>query len=147
LFDLSTHRYYKLVSLSLTDSEGRPAPITAVAMSPDMTRVVAGITDGSLRLVSVSGAPSLVELRSFKAHSSRVNAISFGPDGDAFSTVSVDCTVRLWEFSTCETAATAAASNLFTVKSEGKDVTFFAEGALLCVGLQVIFSMLAKLGG
>jgi len=89
----ATQRLYRMVKLIET-----PAPVFAMATSPDGKRVAFGSTDQMLRLWDVAtGRPIGDPLR---GHESRVTSVAFSPDGKRLVSGSVDKTLRLWDAAT-----------------------------------------------
>jgi WD40 repeat protein len=71
------------------------APVVAVAISPDGTRIVSGSSDNMLRLWDArTGAPIGEPL---KGHSDEVSSVAFSPDGARIVSGSLDKTLRLWD--------------------------------------------------
>jgi len=66
--------------------------VSAVALSPDATRVATGSVDGTIRIGLVSGE----EPHMFFGHEGVVWTMAFSPDGRWVASGGLDGTVRLW---------------------------------------------------
>jgi WD40 repeat protein len=70
-----------------------PDEVYAVAMTRDESLVVAGVGDGTVRVLQL---PDLREVGVYRQHSAAVHAVHISPDGSLVATGSDDHTVRLW---------------------------------------------------
>ncbi len=71
-----------------------PAPINAVAWSPDGTLVASAGQDG---LITFRDAASGKQLASLAAHAGGVAAVAFSQRGDRLASAGADSTVKLWD--------------------------------------------------
>ena len=75
--------------------EGHTAPIAALAVSPDGTRLASASWDQTVRLWPLAGGASRV----LEGHTQNVNGVAFAPDGRTLVSVSYDQSVRIWPLS------------------------------------------------
>lgn len=85
--------------------------VTALAISPDGTRVLVGTQDGTLGLYDLSTGD---QIRYTRPHSERINGIAFSFDGTRFGTVSDDRYAYVREVSTGNLISTVRHSSSFT---------------------------------
>jgi len=71
-----------------------PSAASAIAFSPDGTRLVAGCDEGQIRAWGVDEPGAAVHV---SGHDLRVSAVAWNSDGSRFATGSDDQTVRLWD--------------------------------------------------
>jgi WD40 repeat protein len=76
-----------------------PNPVTALRLSPDGSVLVAGDSGGSVTVLNYDGK-SLMQGKSFEAHSDTVFSMDFRHDGGVLATASSDGTARLWNTKT-----------------------------------------------
>jgi WD40 repeat protein len=76
------------------DFAGYQQMVTALALSPDGTRLAAAGDDGAVRLWTTASGR---ELFTVKGHSSRVYAVAWSPDGRRLATCGADGFVKVWE--------------------------------------------------
>ncbi|KAI9069181.1 hypothetical protein FKP32DRAFT_84827 [Trametes sanguinea] len=73
------------------------ASVTALAFSPDGTRVACGAEDGSIQLLNTH---TTAQLQVLKGHTNWVRCVSFSPTGKEMLSGSHDQTTRLWDVAT-----------------------------------------------
>jgi WD40 repeat protein len=78
--------------------------VMSVALSPDGTRIVAGCTDHTVKVVDARSGE--IAVGPLKGHTGRVNSVAFSPNGTLIVSCSQDRTIRLWESQTGETITT-----------------------------------------
>lgn len=79
---------------------GGGGPVSAMAISPDGTRVVSGHFGDLGKNLHVWDAATGQRLLQFEAHIGGVRAVAFSPDGTRVVTGSYDKTVKLWDVAT-----------------------------------------------
>ncbi|CCA76411.1 related to WD40-repeat protein (notchless protein) [Serendipita indica DSM 11827] len=77
---------------------GHTNGVTAIAFSPDGSRIVSGSDDKTIRLWDAETGQSLGE--PFRGHTNSVTAVAFSPDGSRIVSGSYDKTIRLWNAET-----------------------------------------------
>ena len=85
LWDVLTGKLFR----SLTST----APVVAVAFSAHHHWILAGCSDG---LVRVWNARDRGVLQTFKAHSEGITAVAYSPRGRQIATCSLDSSIKLW---------------------------------------------------
>jgi WD40 repeat protein len=78
---------------------------SAVAFSPDGTRVAYGAADGTAALVSAASGQTLV---SYLGQTAAISQVAFSPDGALVGTASSDGTLRLWRAGGVELSSASA---------------------------------------
>ena len=81
------------IGISAAVLRGHPSPLTAVAFSPDGTKVVTGHKDKTACIWSADGSAAPVVLT---GHEDAVTAVAFRADGKQLVTGSADKTARVW---------------------------------------------------
>lgn len=104
-----------------------PDPTTALAFAPSGELLAAGGQDGALRLLSLTGQPTLT----LPAHSREVHAVAFSPDGSRLASSSADGSVLLWDPRTRRLVA-----RLEGLEGEAKALAFSPDGLTLVSGSQ-----------
>jgi eukaryotic-like serine/threonine-protein kinase len=84
---------------------GHTDSVSAVALSPDGTRILTGSDDHTARLWDATTGKAVVTLT---GHTNAVEAVAFSPDGKRVLTGSGDKTARIWDAATGKTVATLA---------------------------------------
>ena len=84
---------------------GHTAGVTAVAFSPDGTRILTGSGDGTARLWDAATGTTVATLA---GHTAPVTTVAFSPDGTHVLTGSGDGTARLWDTATGKAVAILA---------------------------------------
>lgn len=88
----SADEVYEVASGKLTREMHAPAPVSAVAFSPDGGFIALASGD-SVRLVKLSDGVQLAQWN----HARTVRGLDFSPDGKALATASDDNTARIWQ--------------------------------------------------
>lgn len=75
------------------------APVSALALAADGSRMVTGDESGRVIVWEVKGGavPMLMPETDFMAHEKAVNSVALSPDGQWLATGSADTTARLWQ--------------------------------------------------
>lgn len=96
--------------------------IQSVAFSPDNTLLLAGDTDGQIRVWRLADNK---EILTIQAHSSWISSLCFSPNGKIFASASRDTTICLWDTQTGECLRTYENANSF------RFVSFSPDGKIL----------------
>ena len=106
--------------------------VTALALSPDGSRLAAEFDDGTIKLWNTDQTEQ--PIATHKHHSSCVSALAFSPDGQQLASVSWDKSVRFWDGGDGSTTnviehvdwlqSVAISSDLFAAAA-GKDITIW----------------------
>jgi WD40 repeat protein len=80
---------------------------TAVAFSPDGTRLAYGAADGTAALISATSGHTIVP---YLGQTAAISEVAFSPDGALVGTASSDGTVRLWRAGGIERSASPASN-------------------------------------
>jgi WD40 repeat protein len=101
---------------TLADLPGVEA--TAVAFSPDGSRVAFGGADGSAGLAAAATGQRIA---SYLGQTAAVNQVAFSPDGRLLATASTDGTTRVWRATGQEEADTPAGGDVLVLEAQGRD--------------------------
>jgi WD40 repeat protein len=119
-----------LQRVNLADSEITKSVFTqtfgsihSVAFSPDGKLLVAGDTDGQIRVWQVADGK---EILSFQAHTSWIYSVVFSPDGITFASASRDKTISLWNVITGECLKTLQGET-----SSVRSIAFSPDGQII----------------
>ncbi|KAL1663070.1 quinon protein alcohol dehydrogenase-like superfamily [Schizophyllum commune] len=104
------------------------ASIYSVALSPDGTKVVSGLLDGTLRLWDAETGRQIGG--AMRGHDSTVCSVAFSPDGLRIASGSEDHTVRLWDAKTGQQLGVALHGHTYAVQS----VAFSPDSATVVSG-------------
>ena len=77
--------------------DGTPNSVSALAFSPDGTKLASGSKNKTVRLWDTFTNGELVSLQK---HTGEINALAFSPDGKMLASGSTDKTVQLWDTAT-----------------------------------------------
>jgi WD40 repeat protein len=103
--------------------------VAAAAFSPDGNRLLAGYTDGPVRLWELAKGK---EIRCFTGHTQAVLAVTFADDGKLAASGSSDTTVRLWQIEQNQALATLTGHT-------GAVLSVASAGSLLVSGDGAVF--------
>jgi WD40 repeat protein len=92
--DNAIRMWDELTGKQMLTLEGHDAPVDALAISPDGSRLVSGSYDKTIR---VWGARSGEQLVVLSGHTSVVRAVAISPDGRRIVSGSADDTMRVWD--------------------------------------------------
>ena len=93
----NSSQYINLFFFSLlTEHEG---PVTAVGITADGLRILAGTTTGNLGMLDISTRNYTTLMRS---HTSNVLSVSLDPTRRQLANVSLDHTIRIWHMDTLQ---------------------------------------------
>jgi WD40 repeat protein len=100
---------------------------TAVAFSPDGSRVAFGGADGSAGLVAAATGQRIA---SYLGQTAAVNQVAFSPDGRLLATASTDGTARVWRATGQASAEMRAGGDVLTLETPGDGIeTIYADRA------------------
>ena len=102
-----------------------PVPVTSVAFSPDGKQVVAGGSEGVVRIWDTLGGS---EARGLRGHTGWVTSVQFHPDGKSVLSCSVDATARVFDLPRGEAAATGHSASV-TCVAVSRDGKYAATGS------------------
>jgi len=77
--------------------EGNKGPVTAVAISPDASKLVAGDTAGKVMLFEIIKREVITSRWTF--HTGRIHSLAWTPDGQHVASGSLDTNVYVWSIS------------------------------------------------
>ena len=90
-FDDRTARIWTADGTLMHELTGHTNLLTAVAWSPDGTRLATAAADSTARLWTAGGS-----LRQLTGHTTTVGAVAWSPDGARLATAAADKTARIW---------------------------------------------------
>jgi WD40 repeat protein len=96
LWDLSTKKRLDTLT-TLKQGVGAPAPVLALAYSPDGKALAVALDD---RTVSIRERATGEQLARLRGHTDLITALAFAPDSKRVVTASADHTVRVWDAGT-----------------------------------------------
>jgi WD40 repeat protein len=102
-----------------------PGPVNSLSISPDGTKLAAGVADNGTGTVFIIDLNSGETLLSFEAHPYSVPDLDYSPDGSLLATGAVDRTVKVWN------SATGALIRSLPQDGQGTAVAFSHNGGLL----------------
>ena len=103
-------------------------PVNSLAISPDGTRLAAGVASGDGGVVAIRDLVSGDLLFEFWAHPYSVPSMDFSPDGSLLATGATDRSVKIWNGQTGELLQTLPQAG------QGNAVMFSPDGSLLASG-------------
>ena len=124
------NRYIRMFEIQDEDDEGRPSPMTCVAISPSVRRVATGMSGGLLKVFELSMTEGLVVTHVLAGHNSVVPVVNFSTDSTRLCSASLDHTVKIWDV---ERGGKAIVT--FTDKAEIRACCFSPDGAFVAAGL------------
>ena len=104
---------------------GHSGTVSALAFSPDGTRLVSASWDGTARLWDIASGTEMID---FIGHMDRVTDVAFSADGTRVATASWDGTVRLWD------AGTGFELASFAHGAEANSVALSPDGTRIAAG-------------
>ncbi|MFL7812410.1 MAG: WD40 repeat domain-containing protein [Anaerolineales bacterium] len=105
-----------------------PGPVNSLDISPDGTKLAAGVADNGSGTVYIIDLASGETTLSFWAHPYSVPDLDFSPDGSLLATGAVDRTVRVWNSASGELLQT------LPLDGQGSALAFSHDGGLLASG-------------
>ena len=105
-----------------------PGPVNSLSISPDGTKLAAGVADNGDGMVYIIDLTSGENLLSFWAHPYSVADMDFSPDGSMLATGAVDRATKVWNSSTGELIQSLPQDG------QGSAVAFSHDGGLLATG-------------
>ena len=105
-----------------------PGAVNSVSISPDGTKMAAGVADNGNGTVYIIDLASGENLLSFWAHPYSVPDMEFSPDGSMLATGAVDRATKVWNSSTGELIQSLPQDG------QGSAVAFSPDGGLLATG-------------
>jgi WD40 repeat protein len=105
-----------------------PSLVASIAHSPDGTKLVSGLFDGSLQFWDAATGATLSKTQ--KEHTSVVSCVAFSADGTRVVSGSFDKNLCLWEVSSCSKIGTAFVGHTRSVWS----AVFSLDGTLIASG-------------
>ncbi len=116
------------LDLSLVQQYYLPGPVNSLSISPDGTKLAAGVADNGSGTVYILDLASGENLLSFWAHPYSVADMDFSPDGRLLATGAVDRMVKVWN------SSTGALLQSLPLEGQGTTVEFSHDGGLLASG-------------
>src|SRR6185295_713734 len=107
---------------------GHTSLVTAVAVSPDGTRIASASADHTIRLWDAKRGQAIGE--PLEGHEDTVATLAFSPDGSRLVSGSADKTIRVWDVTTGQPVGTPLSAHGADVLTAG----FTADGRRLMTG-------------
>jgi len=121
------NRFLKMFEILDEDEEGRPCPMTFVAISPNVKKVFTGSSGGLMKIFDLSMTEGLSVLHVLPGHDSVVTFVNFSSDGHKVATSCLDCKLKIWDVDRGGNAI-----NTFEDKHEIRGCFFSPDGTFLC---------------
>ncbi|MCJ7734586.1 MAG: WD40 repeat domain-containing protein [Anaerolineales bacterium] len=126
--DNATVEMRNAADLSLVYRIEYQGAVNSLSISPDGTKLAAGVASGEGGVVSIRNIVSGEMLVEFWAHPYSVPGMDFSPDGTLLATGAIDRSVKIWNSQTGELLQTLPQA------AQGTAVKFSPDGSLLASG-------------
>ncbi|KAL1690695.1 hypothetical protein GGG16DRAFT_55096 [Schizophyllum commune] len=122
------YHYCVASPIEISGYEQEKDKVLSVAYSPDGTKIVAGLSDHTLRLWDAGTGRQIGA--GIRGHERVVCSVAFSPDGSRIASGSGDNTVRLWDTKTGQQQGEASCGHTYSVRS----VAFSPDGSIIVSG-------------